>query len=909
MSVSAPHTLFKLPTPRLTTFCLLFGWALGGPLALGAQPKAPQPAAQPTAQPAAVAQPPAEAPSPAEPTAAPAESPVEPIADDDEVAPSDTAEDPAKGKKSKKGKQVKEKTLIAALPEKYREWLEVVALIMTDEERKLFLQLEKDYQRDAFIERFWKARDNYPDTARNEFREDFNNRAREARQYFGNTQDERTRVLLTNGFPDQRIEVRCSPHLVPTEVWYYERSDTVPFEFLLLFYQKWSVGLFRLWQPLDGTAVLSADNRELSGQGILNACGIKGEAIVAAINFMQREGSLGAISLTSRIVTAPKIAEKEWVATFATYSTDLPAGAPTFEAQLRVEYPSRNQSRTVLQGLLAVPTAQLGRTELGGSASYNLMITGEILREGQLFDSFRYKFDFPVAQASDPLPLVFERALRPGDYTLIVKAEDLASTKVHRSEMAIVVPSVDGAVPLDAETQRILDEANAAISSGETTIKLPVMLGAWQTGMVRMEALTTGHDIDKVVFYLDDQAILTKRNPPWNVELDLGKTPRARILRVEAFDAEGRSLATDETLLNSGNHRFAVRLSEPRPTKKYEKSLRAQAEIVVPKGDVIERVEVYLNETLLATLYQPPWALPVILPPDGATAYVRMVAFRPDGSSAEDLVFINAPENLESVEVDFVELYTLVVDGNRPVSGLEAKDFAVFEDGVEQDIVRFELVDNLPIHAAVLLDISASIAPQLELSRDAALGFFQQAVTPKDRAALITFNDHPGMAVDFTNDPIQLAAGLAGLKAERGTSLYDAVIFALYYFNGIAGQKALILLSDGKDESSRFAYEDMLDYARRSRVAIYPIGLNLAKLDLDVRRKLAKLADETGGRSFFTEDANELPGIYDTIQKELRSRYLLAYQSNNTTDSQAFRTIEVKTRNGLEAKTLRGYYP
>ena len=77
----------------------------------------------------------------------------------------------------------------------------------------------------------------------------------------------------------------------------------------------------------------------------------------------------------------------------------------------------------------------------------------------------------------------------------------------------------------------------------------------------------------------------------------------------------------------------------------------------------------------------------------------------------------------------------------------------------------------------------------------------------------------------FTNDVTPLAGGLAGLKAERGTALYDSLIFSLFYFNGVKGQRAVLLLSDGKDEGSRFSYEDALDYARRAGVAIYAIGL------------------------------------------------------------------------------------
>ena len=95
----------------------------------------------------------------------------------------------------------------------------------------------------------------------------------------------------------------------------------------------------------------------------------------------------------------------------------------------------------------------------------------------------------------------------------------------------------------------------------------------------------------------------------------------------------------------------------------------------------------------------------------------------------------------------------------------------------------------------------------LDEARNAALEFFQQTIKPKDRAAFIPFNDRPSLAVKFTNDVNSLAGGLAGLKAERGTALWDSIVFCLYYFNGVRGQRALLLLSDGKDEGSRFTWD------------------------------------------------------------------------------------------------------
>jgi len=206
----------------------------------------------------------------------------------------------------------------------------------------------------------------------------------------------------------------------------------------------------------------------------------------------------------------------------------------------------------------------------------------------------------------------------------------------------------------------------------------------------------------------------------------------------------------------------------------------------------------------------------------------------------------------------------------------------------------------------VVLDSSGSMEKALPQARDAALGFLRDTVKPKDRAAVITFNDHPNIGVKFSNDLDTLAGGLAGLKAERGTSLWDTIIFTLFYFNGVKGQRAILLLTDGRDENSRFGFDDALDDARRSGVTIYTIGLGD---DID-KRKLTKLSEETGGRAFFIKSAAELTAIYAKIQEDLRSQYLVAYQSTNTSPETNFRTVDVKVdRSGVEVKTLHGYYP
>lgn len=815
----------------------------------------------------------------------------------------------------------KDRQRIEQLEAEYRDWLAAVELLITKTELEAFLELDKNYQRDAFIEQFWRQRDPYPSTARNEFRSRWERRLEQALLEFGSMEDERATIYMINGDPAGRLTSNCTA-VWPLEIWFYRamQPNGPGFDMLLLFYQRFGDAEYRLWDPAEGLSTLSKFISPMADPGrvfqeIDSSCADSDE-ILGAINFLLRQGTM---EFNSRMLQLKQprneLDSTEWVATFNAFSTDVPEGTASFPAELDLTFPGRFQTRTVVQAALLVDPAAIGTSDLGGVPTYNFVLTGEVLQDESLFDNFHYQFNLRQdSLRSEKLPLVFERKLRPGTYQVILKLEDLNSDKVYRELREVEVPYVEERAPTrptDPETARMLAEANAALDSGDNTLQIVPPTGNLLAGLVRFNTLVTGPDIAEVEFSFDGRPLFRKRTPPYSVELDLGSLPRRRLLTAVAFDSTGNEVARDELVVNSGKHRFEVRLLEPRQGADYSGSLRAVAEVEVPEERRVEKVEFYLNEDLVATLFQPPWEQPILLPPDEEVAYVRAVAYQPDGNSTEDLVFVNAPDYLEEVDVQFVELYIAVTDKQkRPVDGLTEADFRVLEDGVPQTPMRFDRVSNLPIHAGVVVDVSASMEPNMEMAKQAALGFFEEAIGPKDRATLITFNDHPTLSVKLTNEIEDLASGLAGLKAERGTALYDAVVFSLYYFNGVKGQRALVILSDGKDESSRFTFDDTLEYARRAGVAIYAIGLEYKKTDRIDRKRLERLAAETGGQSFFIDSADELEAIYQTIQHELRSRYYLAYQSTNTSDTETFRTIEVEVvPDGLDAKTMSGYYP
>lgn len=826
----------------------------------------------------------------------------------------------------------------ADLAPRFREFVDLAGPLMSAKERAAFLALKQDYQRDAFIRQFWLVRDPFPQTARNEFQERWEARARAAKEKFGNVTEDRARMVLWNGEPAHVLKSHCPEIFLPLEIWTYDKNEFSRSGYNLVFVAP-AGNTWRLWYPSQGvTSLLALDIRGRYPEGprpevVEEACAQGSDILAALTNVLD----------WSRVEKSAQLAPKpseEWLATFSAYSTDVPAGAAALPGQLALSYPGRYGSRTVVQGLLSVPKEQLKLVRTGDFESYDFVIDGEVLRKDELFEHFRYRFTLPAKEADAQvrdgrLPLVFQRYLRPGTYNLIVKVEDVGGKSYFRDEREIEVPLGPAAPPAAVATAPTapaspagapsvpapgaadsLAEANASLHQGDQTIRLLPPPEGLMTGKARVEALTTGEGIARVTFLLNGKPIFSKARPPYSVELDLGAQPKIHALKAVALGSKGEELAQDEVYLNAGPHRFSLRLLEPQPGKTYHQSLRANAEVKVPEGETLDRVEFFLNEAKVATLYQPPFAQPIVLPPGDKVTYVRAVAYLADGgNSTEDTVLVNSPIQGEKVQVDLVELYTSVVDRKgRPVQGLAAGDFKVVEDGTEQQIRRFELVKDVPIYAGVVLDTSGSMDTNLPEAIDGALRFFNQVITPRDRAAVVTFADKPNLAVKFTNNREVLAGGLANLTADGNTALYDSLIYTLYLFGGIKGKRAIVLLTDGKDDKSHYSFSDALEYARRTGVSIYTVGLGLTTQDADVRLKLQKLAEETGGRHFLIEKAAELDSVYKEVEGDLRSQYLLAYESTQGGASgpgkDKFRAVEVKVdKPGLAAKTLRGYYP
>jgi Ca-activated chloride channel family protein len=269
--------------------------------------------------------------------------------------------------------------------------------------------------------------------------------------------------------------------------------------------------------------------------------------------------------------------------------------------------------------------------------------------------------------------------------------------------------------------------------------------------------------------------------------------------------------------------------------------------------------------------------------------------------------------------VDVVSLAVTVVDNaGHYVTDLNAPDFAVYEDGVKQDLTFFSRRQQ-PIALSLLLDSSASMEGHEPVLQAAATNFVRR-LRPVDMAQVIDFDSRVDVLQQFTADQADLKTAIDRVAAGGSTSLYNAVYIALKELAKVKAvteedvrRQAIVLFSDGEDTSSLVSFDEVLEQAKRSETAIYTIGLQgndlQAKGFREAQYVMRTLASETGGRSFFPMRIEDLAGVYSQIADELASQYTLGYSSKNGRRDGAWRRLIVQVqRPNVAPRSKRGYF-
>lgn len=832
----------------------------------------------------------------------------------------DPTADPGERKLSRRER----KERIKNLPDKYRQFLQEVEYIMLPSELNTFLLLESDAQRDLYIEQFWHRRDSDPKTAYNEYRETYAELLVEAKQFFKNLSSDRSRIYLVRGRPLERLQIDCDRLLQPMEIWQYGSIDGLGRDVSIIFYiPKLGVD-YRLWQPMgrdvkDLEELLSRDGERL---GVLEVfysqqnprysrVGMEcrhGDEIIAAIFWVQQNKFAA-----GRLFQPPKIDEED-IGKILRAAVISNPNAPKLEAELSVAYPGKRGGRTAAEMTVLVSRDQLQVKELNGSRFYNVDLNGEVLKDGKLFENYRYRYDFPAETAPEQLAVVVERFLRPADYQARIKVVDVNSGAEAIVEKQLSVPYIEDSaetIARERESRAALTRLQEDIRTGESSLRIIPLPDDILTGLQQIETILTGTAIKAVEFYLDGKKIMAKRSPPYKLDLDFGEVPQQRKIRAIGLDENGEFLTGDEIVVNSRPESFRVRIVSPRVAMNLHGKVRVEMEVAVPEGKQLDHVELYHNETRLAALYAPPFIQTIHIPRDAGIGYLRAVAMLKDEDvqPVEDLVFINTPEFLQEVQVHLVELPTTVVNDGKLVHNLTQNAFKVLDEGKPVEVTKFEYVRNLALSLGLAIDTSGSMRDRMYDAQKAGARFFQNILKSGDRAFIMAFDEQVQLIQKWSSRLSDLNAALASLRAEEVTALYDAIVYSLYNFQGVRGQKALVVISDGKDTASKFSFDQALEYARRAAVPIYAIGIGIRSTDMDVRYKLGRFCSETGGNTYYINAAVDLDRVYGEIENELRSQYLLGfYPPGEVKPGSKWREVTVIVAGG-KAKTIRGYYP
>jgi Ca-activated chloride channel family protein len=370
--------------------------------------------------------------------------------------------------------------------------------------------------------------------------------------------------------------------------------------------------------------------------------------------------------------------------------------------------------------------------------------------------------------------------------------------------------------------------------------------------------------------------------------------------------------------------RYGVRLLSPAEGAYLSGPVRLEAEVSFPADDPAARVEFFVDDVRVGSAVRPPYRVDWDAGPEFLPRRVRALAFSAAGqrASAEVSTRRLVPDQQDRVEV--VMVYATVREKGRGyVTHLLREDFLLEENGVPQTITYFSRQAR-PVTWVVLLDVSASMQEEarIEAARRAAR-IFVETLGPSDRAMVTTFNDQIASTPFSTGDRSALYAAIEAARAEGGTALYDALVEAAARLDDVEGKKALLLLSDGRDQGmdgygpgSTHSFEDALEKVRRADVAVYAVGLG-EDLDrqLDFRRRrslkdlLETLSAESGGRAHIVKGAGGLREVFGRIAEEVRLQYSLGYTPSDPRRDGSWRAITLRTRRPqTEITARRGYY-
>jgi Ca-activated chloride channel homolog len=269
------------------------------------------------------------------------------------------------------------------------------------------------------------------------------------------------------------------------------------------------------------------------------------------------------------------------------------------------------------------------------------------------------------------------------------------------------------------------------------------------------------------------------------------------------------------------------------------------------------------------------------------------------------------------VQTDLVSILASVTDAKgEPVIGLDQSAFQLSEQGVAQKIVRFEPQTNRPLDLALMIDASGSAAIELKIEREAAAHFIEEVVRPDDRLSVFSFAADVVQLSNFSADLKQLDSAVRRVDTspDMGTSLYDAVVLGSQSVRrqGAERRRALVIITDAGETTSVSKFEDARRAAIASNILLYTVVVRPMKSDAGWNtageHAISTITDSVGGAMYYPTNLSELGAIFDRINQELRTQYLLGYYPNPTPPPGSDRHVAVTVNTGDTVRYRKEYF-
>ncbi len=349
-----------------------------------------------------------------------------------------------------------------------------------------------------------------------------------------------------------------------------------------------------------------------------------------------------------------------------------------------------------------------------------------------------------------------------------------------------------------------------------------------------------------------------------------------------------------------------LRIVSPEPDSYVSGQVLLQANLDAPEVDPI-RVSFYANGRRVCDRYRVPYRCRWNAGPGINEHHIRAVASFSNGRRAIHSVRTRKADFTDVVNVDVIQVTTTVTDSNgKFVQGLSQDAFRVLEDDTPQTVTHFA-GENIPLEIVVAIDVSSSMSDAMDTVKLAVKEFLAQ-LRPEDQVTLLAFNDNVFTLARREADPEARLNAVDRLAPWGGTALHDVIIKSIGTLGERVGRRAVVIFTDGDDQSSQVPIEGVERAVEASDATLYLIGQGRATRLSGLQQILDRLAEVSGGRAMHTEDLGTLRAAFDRIVEELANQYLLIYPPTNMVKDDTWRQITVEL-SGLphRLRARRGY--